>query len=363
MKYLITLALFFTIALYQTCCQKEYITKKNISKAKLLKVSFDDLDRFKEDNLTKAFEVFKKDCKRSKRYKNLKFVCKKAFQYKDAKLFFTQNFTPYQLINKNNSDIGLITGYYEPYLNGSLIKTNKYKYPIYGVPNDLLTIDLSSVYPNLKKYRLRGKLKGTKVIPYDTREQIEKRDDLKAICYVDDKIDLFFLQIQGSGRVKLQDGTILNIAYANQNGQKYYPIGRKLIQMGVIDKKNISLQTIREYLQNHLDQVDKILNLNKSYVFFRQSSKRATGSLGVELVAFRNLAVDRSYIPLGYPVFIDTTNPLDHSKIQKLTVSADTGGAIKGEIRADFFFGSGKLAEKLAGNMKQKGKLYILLPN
>ena len=363
MKYLIVLILFFIIALYQTCCQKEYIKKEHISKAKLLKVAFEDIDGFYKDDLQKAFEVFKKDCKRAKRYKNLKTICKKALSYKDPKLFFTQNFTPYQLINKNNSDIGLITGYYEPYLNGSLTKTDKYKYPIYRVPNDLLTIDLSSVYPKLKKYKIRGKLKGKKIVPYDTRQQIEKRDDLRAICYVKDKIDLFFLQIQGSGRVKLQDGTILNIAYANQNGQKYYPIGRKLLQMGVIDKKDISLQSIKKYLQNHPNQIDEILNLNKSYVFFRLSNKRATGSLGVELTPFRNLAVDRSYIPLGYLVFIDTVNPIDHKKIQKLTVAADTGGAIKGDIRADFFFGSGKLAKKLAGNMKQKGKLYILLPN
>ena len=133
--------------------------------------------------------------------------------------------------------------------------------------------------------------------------------------------------------------------------------------MGAIKREDISLQTIKQWLEANPDKIDEILNLNDSYVFFHKSKKGATGSLGVPLVAFRNLAVDRNYIPLGYPVFIDTTNPINNKKIQNLTIAADTGGAIKGDIRADFFFGFGEEAKQLAGNMKQKGKLYILLPN
>ena len=362
MKYIISLTIFFIITLYYSCCQKEYIKKENITQAKLLKVDFKDLDNFYDDNLTLALEVFKKDCKRSKRYKNLKQVCKKAFIATDAQNFFTTNFTPYQLIGQNNQEDGLITGYYESYLNGSLTKTKKFKYPIYKTPKDLIIVDLAKIYPELKKYRLRGKLKGDRLIPYDSRESLEKRNDLEPICYIDNKIDLFFLQIQGSGKIKLQDGTMLNVGYANQNGRRYYSIGRKLIQMGVIKREDISLQTIKQYLENHPDKIDEILNLNESYVFFRKNNQGATGSLGVELVAFRNLAVDRKFIPLGYPVFINTTNPLNNKIISRIAIAADTGGAIKGDIRADFFCGFGEYAKKLAGHMKQKGKLYILLP-
>ena len=133
--------------------------------------------------------------------------------------------------------------------------------------------------------------------------------------------------------------------------------------MGVIKKENISLQTIKQYLQNNPKIADQILNLNKSYIFFKQNKQGATGSLGVELKAFRNIAVDRRYIPFGYPVFLQTTNPLNNNSLSKLTIAADTGGAIKGEIRADLFCGFGEKAKLIAGKMKQKGKLYILIPN
>jgi membrane-bound lytic murein transglycosylase A len=362
-SFLLTLLAFI---LFTGCAQKT-ATKPNISKADLQKVDWKDIEGFGQDDLDLGLQTFQKDCKVSRKYKNLSDICEKSDDALDPNKFFMTHFTPYKLLS-GEEDTGLITGYYEPILQGSLKKTKKYKYPIYTVPKDLLTLDLTPAYPELKKYKLRGKLIGNMVIPYDTRAAIEDsnnkdNENLTPICFVDDKIDLFFMHIQGSGKVQLRDGSILNVGYAQQNGRSYYAIGRKLIEMKAIKKEDISLQSIRTWLKRNPSQIDSILNLNESYIFFQQSDKTATGSLGTELTANRNLAVDREFIPLGFPVFINTTNPINQKPINQLMVAADTGGAIKGKIRADFFFGNGKLAEKLAGRMKQKGKLYILIPN
>jgi len=359
--FVITLPLLF----FLSGCAPKYEQKPHISKANFKKSNWEDIAGFDKDNLNIAFNVFQKGCEKAKRYKKLKDICIKAQNTINPKEFFLENFTPYKLIGNDGKEQGLITGYYEPILNGSLIKTKAYQYPIYKKPKDLLIIDLSDAYSELKDYRLRGKLIGDKVIAYDSRKDIEsgKNTNLEPICYIDSKIDLFFLQIQGSGKVKLQNGTIINVGYAAQNGRSYYAIGKKLIEDEHIKKEDISLQTIKAWLEKNPERIDEILNLNESYIFFQKSEKTATGSLGVELVGGRNLAVDPKFIPLGFPVFIDTTNPIDKTPIQRLMVAADTGGAIKGEIRADFFFGNGNQAKELAGKMKQKGSLYILIPN
>ncbi len=364
MRILIT-SILFVITLFTGCSLKEPAkleTLAEISQAKLKKINIKDIEGFYEDNLLLAFDVFKKDCKRSQRYKLFKNICQKAQTFTNASEFFTTNFHAYELHNENGTNKGLITGYYEPLLNGSRIKSEKYKYPIYKVPNDMYTIDLSTLYPELKKYRLRGKIKGNKIIPYDDREIINSRNDLEAICYVDDKIDLFFLQIQGSGKVKLDTGETINVGYANQNGHKYFAIGRALLKEGVLTKTGASLQGIKKYLRENPNRIDEVLNKNKSYIFFTENKKSATGALGTQLVANRNLAVDRRYIPLGMPVFINTKNSVTHKKINNLMIAADVGGAIKGEIRADFFFGNGEDAELYAGGMKAKGVLTILVP-
>jgi membrane-bound lytic murein transglycosylase A len=365
MKILITTTLFF-IFIFTGCSQKEPIKLESlpkISKAKLKKVDVKDIKGFYEDDLLLAFDVFKKDCKRSKRYDLFKNICEKAHTYTNASEFFSTNFTAYELHNTNGTNNGLITGYYEPLLKGSRTQSEKYKYPIYKVPNDMYTVDLSSLYPELKKYRLRGKIKGNKIVPYDDREVINNRNDLEPICYVDDEIDLFFLQIQGSGKVTLDSGETINVGYANQNGHKYFAIGRALLKEGVLKKTGASLQGIKRYLRENPHRIKEILNKNRSYIFFHESKKSATGALGTQLVGNRNLAVDRRYIPLGMPVFINTKNSVTHEPINNLMVAADVGGAIKGEIRADFYFGNGEEAELYAGGMKAKGILTILVPN
>ena len=349
--------LFISLVLFTGCSQK-IEQKKNISKANFQKVDMKNIDGFEKDDLTKALKVFIKDCQASKKNPTLTQVCLKAEEddtLDNAKDFFLNHFTAYQLLSDEEDKEGLITGYYEPLLQGSYYKTKRYKYPVYAVPKNLLRIDLSSAYPSLSKYRLRGKIEGNKIVPYETREEIDAIDykttkNLKPICFVDDKIDLFFLQIQGSGKVQLPNGKFINIGYAGQNGHAYYAIGKKLIEMGVIERKDMSLQSIRKWLLENPDRRDEILNLNKSYVFFQQSTKN------------RNLAVDRKNIPLGFPVFINTSNPVTEEPINKLMIAADTGGAIKGKVRADFFFGNGAQARELAGKMKQDGELFIFLP-
>ena len=371
MNSLKIIALFFISLLLFTGCSHKIEQKKNISKANFQKIDMEDIKGFETDNFAKALKVFIKDCSASKKDPKLGKVCYQAKQYssfENPKEFFLNNFTAYQLLSDEGDKEGLITGYYEPLLQGSYYRTNRFKYPVYAVPHDLVTVNLSSVYPSLSDYRLRGKLQGNKVVPYETREEIEaidyrKTKRLKPICFVDDKIDLFFLQIQGSGKVQLPNGKFINIGYGGQNGRSYYSIGRKLIEIGAVKREDMSLQAIKKWLEKNPSRVDEILNLNQSYVFFNKSSKTATGSLGTQLTANRNIAVDRRNIPLGFPVFINTTNPITKKPINKLMIAADTGGAIKGKIRADFFFGNGNKARELAGRMKQEGELFIFLPN
>lgn len=362
MKHYILLLFTTTFLLFFTGCSTKLEKLNNVSQAFVQEVDFDELDGFYDDDLSLALEVFKKDCHGSKRFKMFKNICQKAQVSNDAEAFFTSNFSAYKLLNNNGLDKGVITGYYEPLLHGSLTKSKEFAYAIYKTPKDMITVDLSKVYPALKKYRLRGKIVGNKLIPYESRKDMLKNKNLEPICYVNSKVDLFFLQIQGSGKVQLEDGTILNIAYANQNGRRYKSVGKYMLKKGYIGNTTASLQGMKEFFAKNPDKVDEILNHNDSYVFFRNSKKGASGSLGTQLTAKRNLAVDRKYIPLGMPVFISTSNPVTRTKINQLMVAADTGGAIKGEIRADFFWGYGQEALKYAGKMKEQGKLYILVP-
>ena len=324
------------------------------------KVSFLEIDGFFDDDLNHALDVFKKDCKKSKRYDEFKNVCKKAEFENDGRKFFMLNFEPYKLIDSKAKDEGTITGYYEPLLHGSLKKSARFKYPIYKTPKNLIITDKTN--PNGSK---RGKIVKNKLVPYDTREQIEKNPknpNLEPIAYVDDKFDLFFLHIQGSGKIKLDTGETINIGYAEQNGWPYVSIGAYLIQKNYITKDEMSVQAMKDFFKANPKIMDDVFRSNPSYVFFKISDNGATGALNTVLTARRNLAVDRSYIPLGMPVFLSTKNPVTKEPLNQLMVAADVGGAIKGEIRADFFWGFGDDAFHYAGRMKEKGKMYVLKP-
>jgi membrane-bound lytic murein transglycosylase A len=284
-----------------------------------------------------------------------------------ARQFFETYFEPEQLFAENGDPDGLMTGYYEPLLHGSFEAGERYKYPLYKTPDELLIVDLSSLYPELKGKRVRGRLIGNKVVPFYDRAAIDGEEQpLKGqeIIWVDSRDDVFFLQIQGSGRVQLPDGQIIGVGYANQNGHPYVSIGKRLIESGKVERKHMNLFTLKDWLRENDDEAQALLNENPSYVFFNlreDVEEGPRGSLNVPLVGERSIAVDRNRISLGSALWVDTRYP-DESPLRKLVFAQDTGGAIRGELRGDFFFGSGEQAEYHAGRMKQNAAFYLLKP-
>lgn len=287
----------------------------------------------------------------------------------NARQFFESQLRPYAVSNGEQVATGMITGYYEPLLNGSRQRMRGYEQPLRGVPDDLLTIDLGSLYPELKDKRVRGRLVGNKVVPYWSRAEIEAQAGklpAKNLLYVDDAVELFFLQVQGSGRVRLPDGSLVRVNYADQNGHPYHSIGRLLVERGELKLEEASMQGIQAWARANPARLQELLNANPSYVFFREvpdSKNGPQGALGVPLTAERSIAVDPRSIPLGAPVFLATTRPNSSQPLNRLVMAQDTGGAIKGAVRADFFWGFGKAAGEQAGRMKQSGRLWLLLPN
>jgi membrane-bound lytic murein transglycosylase A len=338
------------------------ITSKIISKklpnTYLIKSDFSELPSWSSEKYDEALDSFINSCKTSKTKKLYSSLCQKAKMVIDSKSFFEEEFDPY-MIDKRGSKRALLTGYYEAELKGSLTKDDVYKYPVYTTPSDLIIVDLASIYPKLKHYRLRGKLKGNRVIPYDPRATCSG-ENCGVICYTDSKIDLFFLEIQGSGRVTLKNGKTIFIGYANQNGHRYRAIGRYLVKIGALELKDVSLQSIREWLEKHPSRVDEVLNYNKSVVYFKERQKSATGALGLELTPNRSVAVDRKYIPLGSMLYL--SSKIGENNVSRVVMAQDTGGAIKGEVRADMFLGYGKRAMNLAGELKSPLKLWLFLP-
>jgi membrane-bound lytic murein transglycosylase A len=271
-------------------------------------------------------------------------------------------------LNPDGSGDGFIIGYYEPLLRGSRTRSSKYPYPLYTTPDELLVIDLGTVYPELKNMRLRGRLQGRKVVPYYSRGEIESdpaRLQGKELFWVDDAVDLFFLQVQGSGRVKLENGETVRVGYAEQNGHPYKSIGKLLVERGELSVVEASMQGIRAWGARNPTKLGALLRENASFVFFRELPSGLPGplgSLGVPLTAGRSLAVDTRVIPQGAPVFLATTWPATDRQLSRLMVAQDTGGAIKGNVRADFFWGFGAEAGDQAGKMRQQGKLWVLMP-
>lgn len=282
--------------------------------------------------------------------------------------FFEAHFEPWRAVNPDGSDEGLVTGYYEPLIEGSRTRSERYRWPIHGVPEDMLTVDLGDVYPDLRNMRLRGRLVDNRIVPYWTRAQLGEMSDLvpaSTLLWAAEPIDLFFLQVQGSGQVRLPDGSRVRIGYADQNGHPYNSIGRWLVAQGELRLDQASMQGIKGWARDNPQRLNELLNTNPSYVFFRElprSSGGPIGALGVPLTAERSVAVDPRYTPLGAPVFLATTHPLSDRPLQRLMLAQDTGGAIKGVVRADFFWGFGEKAGNEAGRMRQQGRMWVLLP-
>ena len=289
-----------------------------------------------------------------------------------VRTFFEQHFSAYQVVAADGETRGLVTGYYEPLLHGSRQRDERNRFPLYAPPDDLLTVDLAELYPELKDKRVRARVDGKRVVPYWTRADIDAGKALvagKELLFVDDPIEAFFLQIQGSGRVSLPDGTIVRLGYADQNGQPYRSIGRVLVDRGELPLDKASMQGIKQWGRDHPDALPALLAENPSYVFFREAFPNPAagidgpvGALGVPLAAGRGIAVDPRFIPLGAPVFVATTWPLSTRPLNRLMLAQDTGGAIRGPLRADWFWGFGEGAAQQAGRMKQDGRMWLLWP-
>jgi membrane-bound lytic murein transglycosylase A len=286
--------------------------------------------------------------------------------------FFEQYFEPYTVLKVTGSqreDSGLVTGYYEPQLMGSRTFSAAFNTPLYSTPPDLLIVDLASLYPELKGKRVRGRLQGNRVVPYYSRAELGADTSIRGheIVWVNDALDAFLLQVQGSGRVQLPGGEIIRLQYDEQNGHPYQSIGRYLIDKGLLTTEQATLPGIRQWLMQNPSRMQEVLNANPSVVFFREErlddpTQGPKGAFGVPLTAGRSIAVDPSSVPLGAPVFLATTQPASEQPLERLVMAQDTGGAIRGVVRADFFWGYGAEASGLAGKMRQTGRMWLLWP-
>jgi membrane-bound lytic murein transglycosylase A len=336
-----------------------------------------DLPGWADDDLVAAWPAFLQSCRAlasKPKWPLWRAACAEAkgLAASDGaaqRRFFEARFEPYLLTNPDGTTSGLITGYYEPLLRGSRQRSATFSQAVLGVPADLLSIELADLLPDLKGMRLRGRLQGNKVIPYYSRADIDAREADYAdrvLLWVDDAIELFFLQIQGSGRVRLPDGGMVRIGYADQNGHPYQSIGRVLIERGELKLEQASMQGIQAWARANPEKLTELLNANPSYVFFRevksQGNEGPQGAMGVPLTAERSIAVDPRLVPLGAPVFLSTTQPNASAPLRRLMLAQDTGGAIRGVVRADYFWGFGAQAGNQAGKMKQQGQMWVLLP-
>jgi membrane-bound lytic murein transglycosylase A len=335
-------------------------------------VAWSKLPGWEKDQHAAAWPALRKSCEklatRDAAWENI-CLAARALESPDnasARTFFETYFRAYRM-NAENGREGLITGYYEPVLNGSKMRNDQFRWPLYRRPDNLLTIDLAGLYPELKGRPVRGRLEGSRVVPYFSRAEIGNGKNPLAgneLLWVDDPVELFILQVQGSGRVRLPDGGEVAVGYADQNGHPYRSLGGRLIEMGALTREEVTLTRIRDWLAAHPEETGALLNSNPSYIFFTQRDAALDGplgSLGVALTPERSVAVDPAYIRLGLPVWLDAELP-DGKPLQRLAFAQDTGGAIKGAVRADLFLGQGVEAGRLAGEMKQRGRMCVLLP-
>lgn len=339
----------------------------------LLPATWDEVEGWEQDDPSLALNAFLKSCGPLRLRPQWQSVCQEAetldrLSEQEVRAFFERRFVPHQLCKPDGDPVGLATGYYVPDLRGSRQPSPAYPWPLYRRPDDLLVIDLREVYPELGNYRLRGRLDEQRVRPYWDRAAIEGENRPltgQELFWVDDPVELFFLQIQGSGRILFEDGSRVMVNYAEQNGHPYRSVSKWLIDKGIMPREKMSMQNIKAWARDNPAQVNELLNTNPSYVFFRElpvDVDSPPGALGVPLTSGRSLAVDPRYTPLGAPIFLATTWPNDDRPLYRLMMAQDTGGAIKGPVRADFFWGMGDTAGIQAGQMKQPLRMWVLLP-
>ena len=292
---------------------------------------------------------------------------------RDLKKFIRSNYLVYQSVGRDQKGEVLFTGYYEPHLNGRLQPDDEFRFPIYGLPNDLIKIDLSAFDEKYNGESIVGRYTGQTVVPYHERREIDEEnilaDKAQPLAWVKDPVDVFFLHIQGSGKIFLDSGEVINVHYHGSNGRPYRSIGRLLIESQKIPQKEMSMQKIRSYLHEHPEEMAPVLNHNPSYVFFKLEPEGPLGHLSVLLTPGRSVALDRRIFPPAALAFIQTKKPVVDGTGQiaswvdcsRFVLNQDTGGAIRGPGRADLFWGSGPYAEIAAGHMAHKGRLYFLV--
>ncbi len=284
-----------------------------------------------------------------------------------ARAFYENAFTAYAIAAPDGAVEGVVTGYYEPVLEGSRNRSARFAQPVYALPEDLVVVDLAEQYPELRGMRLRGRLKGKRLQPYYSRGEIASGNgafSAPVIAWVTDPVELFFLQIQGSGQIQVETGERIRVGFAEQNGHPYRSLGRHLIERGELTLEQASMQGIKAWAAANPERTQEALNTNASFVFFRElpATGGPIGALGVPLDAGYSIAVDPRHVPLGAPVFLATTFPLSSQPLERLVIAQDSGGAIRGAVRADFFWGSGPEAGALAGRMRQQGRMWVLWP-
>lgn len=282
-------------------------------------------------------------------------------------------FRVYKAAGREKTKKVLFTGYYEPVLSGASAPTATHRYPVYQRPDDLVEADLARFSDRYPRERIIGRLEGQALVPYYDREQIDTLGVLagraRVLAWVRDPVNLFFLHIQGSGRIVMTDGTTLNVHYSGKNGRPYRSIGRLLIDSGEIPADQMSMQAIRRWLQRHSDRRDEILNANPSYVFFESVDTGPLGCLNVVLTPGRSVATDRRVFPMAALAYASVQKPLidgdgtirSWRRLHRFVLNQDTGGAIRGPGRADLFFGGGRYAEMAAGHLQHDGDLYFLV--
>ena len=354
-------------------------------------IGFESLTGWRDDDPREALAAFRRSCERVRVRDDGPFGSDPAFgevaDWREpctaatdaangvsavaARSFFEAWFLPYR-VDDNGDPAGLFTGYYEPILHGSRRPSERYPVPLHVAPPDLRRIDLSPFNPDLAGYAIYGRIAGGEFVPYYSRAEIDRgalAGRRLELLWVDDPIAKFFLQIQGSGQVRLDDGEVVRVGYASQNGHPYRAIGRDLIEIGALRPEEVSLQSIKVWLRAHPQDAAAMMARNRSYIFFRENRELGVqdgplGAQGVSLTAGRSLAVDRRFLPLGAPVWLDTTAPLPDgaAPLRRLMIAQDTGGAIKGVVRGDVYWGAGEAAEAIAGRMKSPGQLAVLLP-
>jgi membrane-bound lytic murein transglycosylase A len=356
----------------------------------LAAVAFGDLDGWDDDTLGEAAVAFRRSCAALDRQPETRPLgaggvagtladwrppCKAAAavdagDHGAARAFFETWFTPFAATNNGQAE-GLFTGYYEPSLDGARTANRSYAIPLHAPPPDLVTVDLGAFRDDLAGRRIAGRVIAGRLEPYPSRAEIVAgalAGQGLELAWVDDPIDAFFLHIQGSGRITMPDGEVMRVGYAGQNGHSYTAIGKVLIARDALSREAVSMQSIRAWLETNPDQADAIMNHNRSYVFFRELlGEGPLGAQGVALSPGRSLAVDRRHVPLSVPVWLETTRPAPEADaaerpLHRLLIAQDTGGAIRGPVRGDVFWGAGAAAAAVAGRMKSEGRYYLLLP-